>query len=110
MEPIHIFYKELPADENNVFTAKISEINEVENVKFRKSQEYGVTSLSIKPDISDSLLVTVKNVREFKFLSKKIQELVTTKEEPDLDLKISHGETKTLIIPFQKNQKQIAPL
>ena len=80
MEPIHIFYKELPADENNVFTAKISEINEVENVKFRKSQEYGVTSLSIKPDISDSLLVTVKNVREFKFLSKKIQELVTTKE------------------------------
>ena len=34
MEPVHIFYKELPAEGNNIFTADIAEENEVENVKF----------------------------------------------------------------------------
>ena len=37
MEPVHIFYKELPADENNNFTADIAEKNEIENVVFKKS-------------------------------------------------------------------------
>ena len=37
MEPIQIFYKELPADENNIFTTDITEKNEVQNVKFKKS-------------------------------------------------------------------------
>ena len=36
MEPMHIFYKELPVDENNTFTADITKKkkkkNEVENV------------------------------------------------------------------------------
>ena len=30
MEPAHIFYKELPADENNIFTVDIAEKNEAE--------------------------------------------------------------------------------
>ena len=45
MEPIHIFYKELPVDEGNIFTANIAEKNEVENVKFKKSVEYAVIGL-----------------------------------------------------------------
>ena len=47
MEPIHIFYKELPADENNIFTADIAEKNDAENVKFKKSVKCAVTGLSI---------------------------------------------------------------
>ena len=39
MEPIHFFYKELTVDENKFFTANITEKNEVENVKFKKSLE-----------------------------------------------------------------------
>ena len=35
MEPVHIFYKELSPDENNIFTADIAEKNEVEYVKFK---------------------------------------------------------------------------
>ena len=35
MEPVHIFYKELPTDKNNIFTADTAEKNEVENVKFK---------------------------------------------------------------------------
>ena len=34
MEPVYMFYKELVADEENVFTLNISEKNKVENVKF----------------------------------------------------------------------------
>ena len=61
MEPIHIFYKELPADENNSFTADITEKNEVENVKFKKSLAYAVTGLLINQDIG-STLVTVTDI------------------------------------------------
>ena len=61
MEPIHIFYKELPADENNISTADITEKNEVENVKFKKSLEYAVTGLLINQDIG-SALVTVTDI------------------------------------------------
>ena len=32
LEPIHIFYEELPVDENDIFTADITEKHEVENV------------------------------------------------------------------------------
>ena len=36
MEPIHTFYKELPVDEDNIFTVNIAGKNEVENGKFKK--------------------------------------------------------------------------
>ena len=61
MEPIHIFHKELPVDENNTFTADITEKNKVESVKFKKSQEYAVIGLSINQYIG-SALVTVTDI------------------------------------------------
>ena len=101
MEPTHIFYKELLADDDNIFTANISEKNEKENVKSRKSQEYGISCVRVKPDIGDSSLVKVRDESKLKFLSKKIQEIVKNKREPDLNLTISHGEAKDLIISFK---------
>ena len=65
MEPIHIFYRELPLDENNIFTANLAEKNEVEEVKFKKSKEYAVTGLSINQDV-DSDLVTVTDTEKKK--------------------------------------------
>ena len=38
MEPIHIFYKELPVDENDIFTANIVDENEIEEVRFKQSK------------------------------------------------------------------------
>ena len=43
MEPIHIFYNELEKDSTNIFTANISQENEVKNVLFDKNKEYTVT-------------------------------------------------------------------
>ena len=79
MEPKHIFYKELPVDENNIFTANIAEKNEVENIKFKKSLEYEVTGLSINQDIG-SELVTMTDVDKLNFLSNSIQNLVKEKK------------------------------
>ena len=38
MEPIHIFYRELPLDEKNIFTANLAEKNELEEVKFKNQK------------------------------------------------------------------------
>ena len=57
MEPIHIFYKELTVAKNNIFTADITEKNEVENVRFKISVVYAVTGLLINPDINTSLII-----------------------------------------------------
>ena len=66
MEPIHVFYKELPVDEKNVFIANITEKNEVGNVKFKKSLEYAVTRPSINQHIG-SELVTVTDTDRLNF-------------------------------------------
>ena len=108
MEPIHIFYKELPVDKNNIFTANISEKNEVENVKFNKSLEYAVTGMSINQDIGSELMPET-DIDRLNFLSNSIQNLVKEKKEPDLDLKISNPETKDIIIPFQKRSATDCP-
>lgn len=58
MEPVHIFYKVLLLDENNIFTANLTKKNQAEEVKLKKSKEYAVTGLSIDQDV-DSDLVAV---------------------------------------------------
>ena len=64
MEPIHIFYKELTVAENNIFTADITEKNEVENVRFKISVVYAVTGLLINPDINTSLIIGTDTGRQ----------------------------------------------
>ena len=51
METVHIFYKDLPVDDNNIFVTNLTEKNEVEEIKFKKSWEYAITGLSINQDI-----------------------------------------------------------
>ena len=55
-------------DEDNIFTANITEKNEVENVKFKKSLEDG---LSINHDIG-SALESVTDIEGENFLSNTI--------------------------------------
>ena len=58
---------------------KLQEKKEVENVKFKKSQEYAVTGLFVNQDI-DSELVTVTDVNKLNVLSNSIQNLVKDKK------------------------------
>ena len=109
MEPMHIFYNELEIDSNNVFTANISQENEVENVLFDKNKEYAVTGMTIKPELVDSELVKVINTKELERISEEILEKIKEYKEPNLNLTISNPETKTLVIPFQKKTETEIP-
>ena len=60
----HSFNKELKIDENNVFTVIILKKNEVENIIFKKNQEYAITGMAIKPDIVDSDLLKVTDKKK----------------------------------------------
>ena len=71
MEPVHIFYKELLAEEENIFTLNISEKNEVENLKFSESLEYGVTGMTINPDSESFTLIKVLDKAKLKIVSEK---------------------------------------
>ena len=75
MEPIHIFCKELPTDENNIFVVNLAEKNEVESVKFKKSREYATTGLSINQD-TGSTKVAITDTDRLETLSNLIQRLV----------------------------------
>ena len=105
----------MPTDEENIFSLNISEKNvveirkvenEVENVKFSKSLEYKVTGLTINPDPSSFTTIKRLDKVKLKVLSKKIQDLAKKIKEPNLDLLISHSETKNVVIPFQKKKKR----
>ena len=48
MDLLHIFYKELPVDDDNIFSANVAENNEIEEVSLKKDQKYMVTGLSLK--------------------------------------------------------------
>ena len=98
MDPVHIFFKELEIDQDNTFTANVSQENKVENIVFNTDTEYAVTGMIIKPDIADSELVKIEHTREFDRLSKEIQELIKNYKDPDLTMSISNPETKTLLL------------
>ena len=47
MDLSHIFYKKLPVDDDNIFSANLAENNKIEEFSSRKDQKYMVTGLSI---------------------------------------------------------------
>ena len=53
MELTHMFYKELPLDEDNVFSADLAENSETEQVAFKKLKKYAISSLSINQDTAE---------------------------------------------------------
>ena len=108
MDSIHIFYNELEIDKD-VFTSNISLENNVENVIFDKNKEYTVTGMTIKPEITDSELVKVKNIKELDRISKEIQEITKNYKEPDLTLSISNPEIKAVLVPFVKKSESELP-
>ena len=47
MDLSHIFFEELPVDDDNIFSANLAENNEIENFLLRKDKKYMVTKPSI---------------------------------------------------------------
>ena len=76
MNPVQRFFKELEIDQDNTFTANVSQENEVGNGVFNTDTQYVVTGMVIKPDIADSELVKTENTKDSDRISKEIQELI----------------------------------
>ena len=102
MEPTHIFYKELPIDENNIFTANISKKNEVQNILFRKSNEYAVNGLAINQSTDNLIEVTDRNRKRIQ--QELIENLLKEEQEGEhtYNLKIYHSEGYEKIVPLTK--------
>ena len=56
MEPAHVFYNELPLDENNIFSANLPENNEIEEIKFKKSKNYAISGLTINQEVNSDFV------------------------------------------------------
>ena len=109
MDPSYIYFKEIKIDQDNTFTANFSEENEIENVKFNKENEYGITGLTINADLPDKKILKIENEKEQDKISREIQELIKQNKEPNLTFIISHPETKSIEIPFvKKNETEVS--
>ena len=63
MDLSHIFYKELPVDDNNIFSANLAENIENEEVSLKKDQKYIVTGLSINQKTDTDVIIPDLNAR-----------------------------------------------
>ena len=64
--------------------------------------------MTIKPELVDSELVKIINTKKLQRISQEIQEKVKNYKEPNLNLTISHPETKH-VIPFTKKTETECP-
>ena len=61
MNPDHIYFKEIDIDQNQSFTINFSKEKEIENVLFDGQNEYGVSTMNIKPVLKDEKIIKVEN-------------------------------------------------
>ena len=111
MESLHIFYKELPIDEDNTFTANLSEKNEVQEILFKKSKEYAVNGFSINQDRDNLIEVTERNRK--KILQELIESLLKEekKNQHAYRLKFHNSEGYEKVIPLtKKTSAELRPL
>ena len=109
MEPTQIFYKQLPIDENNVFTANVSKKNEVQNILFRKSNEYAVIGLVISQN-TDNLIEVIDRNRK-RILQELIENLLKEEKEEKhvYGLKIYLSEGYEKLVPLTKKTSADIP-
>ena len=110
MNPAYIYFKELDIDTDNNFNLNFSKDNQIENVIFDKEYEYAITGLKINVKLPEGQVIKIEDNEKLNQKSKEIQEIIKHYKEPDLTLYMSHPETLTIKIPFEKKSKTKLPL
>ena len=102
MAPVHIFYKELPIDDDNIFTTNLSEKFEVQGILYKKYNEYAVIGLFINQDTDNLIKVTNRNRK--KILQELIESLLKEekKNKHGNSLKLHNSEGHEKVIPLTK--------
>ena len=96
----HIYYKEIPVDEDHIFSTKVTENNEVEQIKFKKSKIYAISWLLIDQDTQSN--VSLPKVEGNKALSNFLRTYVEEKNKFHLDWKIYKESYFDINVLFQK--------
>ena len=63
MDLLHIFYKELPIDDDNIFPANLAENNGIEEVSLKEDEKYMVTGLSVNQKTDTGVVIPNLNAR-----------------------------------------------
>ena len=99
MEFSHVFYKEPPVDEDNIFSANLTENNEIEQIKLKKSKIYAISGLSIDQDLKSN--VSLPNTEGRKALRDILTVYAEEKKSFNLDLKIYKEGYFDITVPFK---------
>ena len=98
MEFSHVFYKEVPVDEDNIFSANLAENNEFKQIKFKNSKIHAISGLSIDQD--DQSNIFFPNIVGKK--SDVLRTYAQEKEKFSLDLRIYKEDWFGITVPLQK--------
>ena len=98
MEFSHVFYKEVPVDEDNIFSANLAENNEFKQIKFKNSKIHAISGLSIDQD--DQSNIFFPNIVGKK--SDVLRTYAQEKEKFSLDLRIYKEDWFSITVPLQK--------
>ena len=100
MDLSHIFYKELPVDDDNIFSANLAENNEIEEVSLKKDQKYMVTGLSINQKTDTDVIIPDLNARNS--LSDMIRSYEEERKKIDSHCHFYKKDLFCITIPFYK--------
>ena len=98
MEFSRVFYKEVPVDEDNIFSANLAENNEFKQIKFKNSKIHAISGLSIDQD--DQSNIFFPNIVGKK--SDVLRTYAQEKEKFSLDLRIYKEDWFGITVPLQK--------
>ena len=99
MDLSHIFYKELPIDDNNIFSANLAENIEFEEVSLKKDQKYIVTGLSINQKTDTDVIIPDLNARNS--LSDMLRSYEEEWKKSNLNCHFYKRELFDITIPFK---------
>ena len=97
LEPAHVFYNELPFDENTIFSISLTENNEIEEIKFKKSN--AISGLPINQEIDNKEFVPLPNTDAEHQLSDIMRPYSKEKEKFSLTLRMYTKESFDITIP-----------
>ena len=100
MEFLHVAYKELPLNEDNIFWTNFTKNKKVEQISFKKLKLHAISGLSIDWDSTSN--VSLPNVQRRKALRGILRIYVEEKKKFNLDLNLYNEDYFDIIVPFVK--------
>lgn len=96
----HVFYRKLPLDEDNIFSANLTEYKKVEQISFKTSKLCPISGLSIDQGTASN--VSLPNIEEKETLTDILRTYVEEKNKFNFDLKTYKEDYFDITVYFVK--------